>query len=214
VTEREPLSVRIGRRFARLVTNQVVRRPRLWRVFRSPLRMQFEQLAPRWDEILMPDHLAPYEAALEAVEPAPRRALDLGTGTGSGAFAIVRRFPEVEVIGIDLAPAMINEARRKTPPELAERVRFEVGDASRLAERDGAFDLVAHANMIPFFDELDRVLAPGGMAIFAFSGGAETPIYVPSERLRAELGRRGFTDFAEFSTDRGNAFLARKGHPG
>jgi hypothetical protein len=65
--------------------------------------------------------------------------------------------------------------------------------------------------MIPFFDELDRVLAPAGFLIVAFSGGAGTPIYVPTERLRSELSRRGFTDFAEFSTDPGTALLARKG---
>jgi hypothetical protein len=55
------------------------------------------------------------------------------------------------------------------------------------------------------------VLAPGGQALFAFSSGASTPIYVPLETLRAELSRRGFTEFAEFAPGRGNALLARKG---
>jgi hypothetical protein len=54
------------------------------------------------------------------------------------------------------------------------------------------------------------VLAPGGHALFAFSSGATTPIYVPMEKLRAELEPRGFTDFAEFNAGRGNALLARK----
>ena len=65
-------------------------------------------------------------------------------------------------------------------------------DAARLPYADGFFDLVAHANMIQFFDEVERVLAPGGHVLFAFSGGAETPIYVPFDRLRGELSRRGF----------------------
>jgi ubiquinone/menaquinone biosynthesis C-methylase UbiE len=158
-----------------------------------------------------PTHLAPYEAALAAVDPAPARALDLGTGTGQGAFAIARRFPGTAVVGVDLADAMLAEARRKTPPELAERVRFENGDASALAFPDASFDLVAHANMIPFFDELTRVLAPGGQAVFAFSVGAGTPIYVPPERLTEELARRGFTEFAEFDAGKGTSLLARKG---
>ena len=89
-------------------------------------------------------------------------------------------------------------------------MRYERGDASALPFDDGAFDLVAHANMIPFFDEVERVLAPGGQARFAFSSGAETPIYVPNERLRDELARRGFSDFAEFTAGRGIALLARK----
>jgi len=105
---------------------------------------------------------------------------------------------------------MLAEARRKTSPELAERIRFENGDASALPFADGSFELVAHANMIPFFDELARVLAPGGQALFAFSFGRETPIYVTPERLKEELRRRGFTEFAEFAAGQGTALLARK----
>ena len=158
----------------------------------------------------MPDHLAPYERALEGLRTPPRRALDLGTGTGAGAIAIAQCFPQAEVVGIDLAEQMVERARRKLPNELSGRVRFEVGDASRLPYDDESFDLVAHANMFPFFDELDRVLASNGWTLFAFSGGSDTPIYVPFDRLRRELGRRGFTDFADFAVGRGTALLARK----
>jgi ubiquinone/menaquinone biosynthesis C-methylase UbiE len=154
---------------------------------------------------------APYEAALEQVEPPPKRALDLGTGTGGAAFAIARRFPDTEVVGADIAGQMIEQARRNLPDDLRDRVRFDVADASKLPYGNSSFDLVGLSNMIPFFDELERVAAPGGWLIVAFSGGAETPIYVPPGRLRSELERRGFTDFAEISTDPGTAMLARKG---
>jgi SAM-dependent methyltransferase len=202
--------VELGRKFARLTTNAVLRRPELWRLFRGPLRVQFDRLAPRWDAMRRPDSLASFVRALEQVAPAPRRALDVGTGTGAGAFVIARRFPEAEVVGVDLAPGMLAEARRLTPPELAGRVRFEQADASHLPYDDGSFDLIGLANMIPFFDELDRVLAPGGSMIFSFSGGPETPIWVPPERLRAELSRCGFSEFADFEAGRGTSFLARK----
>jgi len=201
----------LGQKFARFATDAVLRSPRLWRLFRPVLRRQFDAIAATWDELRLSDHLASYERALEAVEPAPRQALDLGTGTGQGAFAIARRFPESRVIGVDLAERMLAQAERKTPPELRERVTFEQGDASRLAYPDGSFDLVAHANMIPFFDELERLVAPGGHVLFAFSSGASTPIYVTPERLRTELGQRGFTDFADFEAAQGTALLARTG---
>jgi len=199
----------LGRRFARLTTNVVVRAPWLWRLFRGPLRRQFSWLAPLWDTIRTPDHLAAFEAALHGIETAPGTALDLGTGTGDGALAIARRFPDAEVVGVDLSPEMVEQARRKLPSELAARVRFEQADSARLPYPDGAFQLVGLANMIPFFDELARVLAPGGSALFGFSDGPRTPIYVPPDRLRAELGRRGFSDFAEFSVGSGTALLAR-----
>ncbi len=174
------------------------------------MRKQFDAIAGSWDTMREPTHLAPYEAALAAIDPAPSRALDLGTGTGEGAFAIARRFPQTQVVGVDLAEGMLAEARRKTPGELAERVSFESGDASALAFADGSFELVAHANMIPFFDELARVLAPSGHAVFAFSAGPGTPIYVTPERLKEELLRRGFAEFAEFAAGKGTALLARK----
>ena len=201
----------LGQKLARLATNVAVRSPFLWRLFRPIVRRMFDDIAPTWDELRSPGHLASYELALEAVEPSPSRALDLGTGTGQGAFAIARRFPEVRVVGVDLAERMLAEAERKTPAELRDRITFERGDASGLDYPDGSFELVAHANMIPFFDELDRVLALDGQALFSFSVGAATPIYVPPERLRAELERRGFTDFAEFAAAEGTALLARKG---
>jgi ubiquinone/menaquinone biosynthesis C-methylase UbiE len=96
------------------------------------------------------------------------------------------------------------------PPELGSRLRFEVGDASALARPDGEFDLVVLSNMIPFADELARVVEPGGMLVLSFSRGAETPIYVAPAVLRRELGSRGFTEFAEFSVEPATAFRAKR----
>jgi SAM-dependent methyltransferase len=200
---------RAGQRFARLVTDVVVRQPALWRLFRPLVQRYFTGLAPRWEAMRNPSHLVPFKAGLESIDP-PRRALDLGTGTGAAARAIAERFPECEVVGVDLAPGMLEEARRLLPPELAGRVRFEQTDGAALPFADGTFDLVGLANMIPFFDEIARVTAPAGSAVFGFSAGPATPIYVPPERLRSELGPRGFRDFEEISAGNGTAFIARK----
>ena len=114
------------------------------------------------------------------------------------------------MVGVDLAPGMVEQARQRTPPELVERVRFEQGDAAKLPFEDGAFDLVQLADMIPFFEELARVTAPGGHLVLSFSAGPETPIWVPPERLRRELGAHGFADFADFEAGGGTALLARR----
>ena len=196
-----------GQRFARVVTDIVVRRPMLWRLFRRPLRSQFDKLAPVWDTMRGPDTLAPAEAALDRIESQPARVLDLGTGTGAVARLVAARFPEAEVVGADLSAQMIDQARRLTD---SPRVTYQVADAQKLPFADGSFDLVTLGNMIPFFDELARVVSPGGHVLIAYSAGPETPIYVPTERLRTELGRRGFADFAELSAGRGSALLAVK----
>lgn len=200
----------VGQRIARVTTDVVVRWPRLWGLFRGLTRRQFDAVAPKWNTMRLPDSFAPLEAGLAAVEQAPKRALDLGTGTGAGARAVAERFPDAEVVGADLSDRMLAEARQGLAAELEGRVRFERADASALPYEDGSFELVTLANMIPFFDELARVVAPGGSVVFAYSGGAGTPIYVPPDRLRSELERRGFTDFAEFQAGRGTSFLARK----
>jgi ubiquinone/menaquinone biosynthesis C-methylase UbiE len=199
--------VNVGQRFARVVTDIVVRRPTLWRLFRGPLRASFNRLAPVWDTMRRPDSFEPVEAALSRLGSQPRRVLDLGTGTGAVARLVAERFPESDVVGADLSPRMIEEARRHTD---SPRVTYQVADAQKLPFADGSFDLVTLGNMIPFFDELARVAAPGGHVLVAYSAGPETPIYVAPERLRAELARRGFAEFAELSAGRGNVVLARK----
>jgi ubiquinone/menaquinone biosynthesis C-methylase UbiE len=203
-----------GQRFARLATDVTVRWPRLWPLFKPLMRIQFDRAAPWWDEMRSGDAFAALEQALAALPSPPRRALDLGTGTGKAAFLIAERFPEAEVVGVDIAKEMLADARSRTPPGLSGRVTFEAADGARLAYDDGAFDLVSLANMIPFFDELERVTAPSGAVVVSFSAGPETPIYVDSGRLRDELGARGFTEFAEFSGGRGTALVARKGAQG
>jgi SAM-dependent methyltransferase len=200
---------RVGRRYARFATNLAVRWPRLWPLVRPLMRFQFDFLASRWDSMRMPGYLDAFERGLMEVEAA-RRVLDVGTGTGVAAFALAARYPDAEVVGVDLAADMVEEARRNTPPELAARVQFEVADASRLRFPDGSFDFVTLNNMIPFFDELSRVLTADGTVLMAFSGGSETPIYVPLDRIRDELRARGFAQFAEFNAGPGTGLLARK----
>jgi len=139
--------------------------------------------------------------------------LDVGTGPGRVPRLIAQRCPSLIVEGIDLSEQMIARARARIPAGGEARIRFEVADASRLPYDDEAFDLVSLANMIPFFDELARVVAPGGHVLLSFSGGPSTPIYVRPETLRRELAARGFTDFADFEAGSGTALLAHKRDP-
>ena len=205
------IELNLGRRFARLATDAVVRRPWLWRLFRPLTRLQFDRMAPRWTAMRSADAFASLEAALDSLPQPPGRALDLGTGTGLAAFAVARHFPDAEVVGADLSEAMVAQAQADTPAELAGRVRFQAADAAQLPFEEGAFELVVLANMIPFFNELERVVSPGGHVVFMFSAGPETPIWVPPERLRKELESRGFSDFADFEAGVGTSLLARKG---
>ncbi len=202
------IDLRARQRFARLVTQLVTAQPWLWGVLRRPFVWTFDAIAADWEETrVSPTHLAPLEAVLDAVPGEPASALDIGTGTGAGARAIARRFAGASVVGIDASGPMIAQARARAS---GSHERYEVGDAAALPYADGAFELVAQLNMIPFFDEVARVTAPGGHVAIAFSRGPQTPIWVPLERIRAELERRGFSHIADFSAGAGVALLARR----
>jgi SAM-dependent methyltransferase len=204
----------VARRFARLATRAVVARPSLWRLFRRPLRAEFDRLAPDWDDRIGPERLVPLRAAFDRLDRSPARILDLGTGTGKAARLAAERFPEAEVVGVDLSPAMIERAGDLLPPALGARIRYEVADAAALDFADGEFDLVILLNMIPFFGELARVTAPGGAVVISAVSGPETPIWTPPETLRARLGPLGFDGFEEIAEGAGTALLAYRGDPG
>ena len=187
----------IGQRWIRIVTTVVVRVPFAWRLLRGNVRRDFDKLAPAWDARMDPSRLAPMRRVLETL-PAPARVLDLGTGSGRVARLARELWPAAEIVGADVSPAMIEEARRLSTGE-----RYEVADSAALPFPDRSFELVTLNNMIPFFDELARVAARH--VVIAFSMGDKTPIYVPADRLRRELERRGFE-----VEEHGVALLARR----
>ncbi len=207
-----PLRDRIGRRFSRFATRVVIARPGLWRLFRGSMRAQFDRLAESWDSRVGPEGLTPLRTALGRI-PQPRSVLDLGTGSGKAARLAAECFPAAIVTGVDLSPAMIEQARALLPPELVDRVRFEVADAAALPFESASFELVVLLNMIPFFPELARVTAEGGAVVICFSFGAATPIYVPPETLEDRLRAAGFGSFEEIEVGPGTAVVARKASP-
>jgi methylase of polypeptide subunit release factors len=103
-------------RGVRLATALVVASPGLRRFLRGPFRRYFDSLAPRWDQLVGLGHLDALAAALVDLSP-PRRALDIGAGTGATAFHLAEHFSEVEVTGVDLSPAMVAASQAKTPPQ-------------------------------------------------------------------------------------------------
>jgi ubiquinone/menaquinone biosynthesis C-methylase UbiE len=197
-----------GQRLMRVITDVVVRRPRLWRLARGVVARNFDRLAPEWDALRVDEaRLRPIDAALAAVPATPARVLDLGTGSGAVARLAAARWPAAQVTGADVSQQMILEARRLAT---SDREHYQVADASELPFPDGTFDLVALNNMIPFFDELARVVAPGGHVAVAYSLGDRTPIYVPLPRVRAELERRGLAVVLEQETGPGLSLLAAR----
>jgi malonyl-CoA O-methyltransferase len=105
----------------------------------------------------------------------PQRILDLGCGTGIGCEALKRQFRRAQVIGLDVAPAMLARLRRRST--LLRPIRPVCGDIARLPVARASMDLLFSSmalHWLPdpsaFFDECRRVLRPDGMLLFATLG--------------------------------------------
>lgn len=108
-----------------------------------------------------------HERLVGAMDAKPgERWLDVACGTGELAFMAAAT--GAEVTGCDLAPNLVETARRQA----AERgldITFEVGDAEALPYGDGSFDIVTSSIGAIFApdhaavaSELARVCRPGG----------------------------------------------------
>ncbi len=104
---------------------------------------------------------------LELVDAQPgMRVLDLACGPGTLSRPLAQKVrPGGEVVGVDLAPGMIELARAAETPN----ARFEVMDIEQLSFADASFDAAACGHGIQFVPELAvalrearRVLRPGG----------------------------------------------------
>ena len=172
----------------------MARAPWLWPLLRSPTRRFFSARASGWDERTGAggvEHLTPLAAAALRVGRAPERVLDVGCGTGEGTLFFAREFPQARVRGVDLSEEMIAAAVAKVGLDPEGRIAFKVGDAAALPHPDDSFDLVAQLNMPPFFEELVRVLRPGGYVIVVSSWGSRTPFYTRPGLLRWKFLERG-----------------------
>jgi SAM-dependent methyltransferase len=101
--------------------------------------------------------------------------VDIGCGTGA-TTAMLHDFG-LDVVGIDLSPNMIAEARRLNPG-----LRFDVGSMTALDVEDASVEAVCawysiiHVpddSLPQVFSEFARVLRPGGRLLLAFQVGEE-----------------------------------------
>jgi demethylmenaquinone methyltransferase/2-methoxy-6-polyprenyl-1,4-benzoquinol methylase len=129
---------------------------------------------PRWRRTMV-----------EAVDARPdERVLDVATGTGLVARALVRRYG-CTVVGLDQSPEMLAAAKARLAGATALRGRYTVvaGEAEQLPFPDGEFDHLTFTYLLRYVDdpaatlrELARVVRPGGRV-------ASLEFAVPPSRL-------------------------------
>jgi len=153
------------------------------------LRRLFDALAEDWERIRAdPSYRRGFDEALRRLPKGfrPRRVLDVACGTGIATGAVLDRWPDVNVLGADISPKMVELARQLVPG-----ARFEVASVHDLPHADGEFDLVTALDGLIDPDELLRVLHRKGRLLVVYSKGGTTPISRPLDELSRAFADRG-----------------------
>ena len=145
---------------------------------RGYVRALFDQYAPRFEAALLgelnyraPQLLLKSVLAVRSAAKKPaffKRAIDLGCGTGLAAAAFAKEVDEI--IGIDLSPGMIEQARATglyAALEIADMVEGLRQRPQTSADLILAADAMVYVpDLKPVLLEAARVLAPGGLLAF------------------------------------------------
>jgi ubiquinone/menaquinone biosynthesis C-methylase UbiE len=145
-------------------------------VVKQQVAAHWDRRAPTFDDdfghsIRTPDERAAWDRILDLVMGgrAALDALDAGCGTGFLAFELTGRGHRVT--GVDFAPAMIAQARRKAL-DRGVSIRFEEADIEQLPFAPRTFDLVISRHVLwtlphpeAAIDEWIRVLRPNGRLV-------------------------------------------------
>lgn len=98
------------------------------------------------------------------------RVLDLGCGPGNTAIEMARARPDVFIVGLDLAPKMLELAQRETQrANFSQNISYVLADATALPFAENTFDVTTgHSflylvgNRAGVLEEAYRVLRIGG----------------------------------------------------
>jgi SAM-dependent methyltransferase len=132
-------------------------------------RERFARTAERIGELQDARAASLEKDVLRFVAPSgDERALDSGTGSGALAFALA---PHVrEVVGVDIVPELLEQARKRA--ERFPNVTFVEGDATKLPLDYASFDLAGSLRTLHHIPrpelamaELVRVTRPGGRVL-------------------------------------------------
>jgi SAM-dependent methyltransferase len=168
------------------------------------------------DAEVLGDHLSGLTAWIGEMAGDPRRILDVGSGSGTGTFALLRRFPAAEVTALDVSESMLRHLQHKAQDlGLADRIHPVRADLDADWPELEPFDLVWASQSLHHMADPDRALAeaytrlrPGGLLVVAETDGF--PLFLTDEagaaleaRVHAVLKERRAHDMPTMGSDWG-----------
>lgn len=150
-----------------------------------------------------------YDFICKTITQKGAKLLDIGCSPGNITQYLLSKRPDLEVLGIDIAPNMVALAQQNNPT-----ARFEVMDTRDIARLKGPFEGIIGGFCLPYLSSAERrqlitdaqqLLVPGGLLYLSFvegdpsqsgfksgSGGRVFFHYHPLHELQAELQQAGF----------------------
>jgi len=144
---------------------------------RDAVRQSFDRAAEQYDEhaVLQKEVCNRLLERLDFTTLDPRVVVDLATGTGQGAAALLKRYRHARVMPLDLSENMLQQARRHGG--WFRRLHPLCADMTRLPIATGSVDLVFSSLGLQWIDDPDavfreirRVLKPQGLFLFTTFG--------------------------------------------
>jgi malonyl-CoA O-methyltransferase len=145
----------------------------LWQALDNRIRSAFSDAAMRYEVLAGLQRAIGRELVGQVLDQEEYQCiLDVGMGTGRLTNRLKMFFPQAQVIGMDFAPGMIEQARIKY-----DSFHIVMGDAARLPFKPGCFDLVVSNLVYQWLDNLEEafklnysVLADRGECVFTLFG--------------------------------------------
>jgi len=121
---------------------------------------------------------------LDFVKIKPQMIVDLGVGTGRNLSLLSQRYPNAQLIAVDIATGMLKQARQRYREQqglkrwlpTAKKPYYLTGDAEELPLADNSVDFI-FANLAlqwcdprTSFAEIQRILKPDGLVVFTTLG--------------------------------------------
>jgi len=156
---------------------------------KEEVALMFNNISARYDFLnhflsLGIDHIWRRKAVNSLKDIQPKRILDLATGTGDFAIALLKLNPD-KIIGMDISSGMLEVGKMKMKAKhVSHIIDMQLGDSENLPFENDYFDAITvgfgvrnYENLEKGLSEMLRVTRPGGkIVILEFSKPKKFPV--------------------------------------
>lgn len=133
------------------------------------------QYEDQFMELTLYDHS--YQFIISSIKTANAKILEIGCGPGNISKYLLSRRPDLEIHGIDVAPKMIELAKKNNPS-----AHYEIMDAQNIDQLSAKYDAIIGGFCLPYLSQKDseklivdslNLLHKNGLLYLSFIEGDE-----------------------------------------